>query len=340
MVAKSSALGASGEALAALSALPRFDPLAPRTEDRDLRRILLVSVAVHAVLLLLLWEAIFGAVIEQDDTVTVKMIEEMQKPKPKILQQRKLDTSVKQFKEILQREVVQIRPELRDQFQKTEVDPLENIEAPKLLENRRVTTERVSVFADLPTRVQPIQVDTSTPKVRKIHTARASSGPRKVQAAGPQINPQAVKVEAPTLATGVVSQESVRGSVTGARIRSIDSGVSDRLLQGDGGRGSLSGIERDCMKDPVCIAYLQLIRNRVYERWTIPPDTDAGRVVLSFRIDRGGSAHGIKLKKADDSTLGSSCEVAFRHASPFPPPPKEIHYLVNKGIRATFTYGN
>ena len=115
--------------------------------------------------------------------------------------------------------------------------------------------------------------------------------------------------------------------------------MSDRLFEGTGESGLLSGIEKDCHKDPICQAYLKLIRDRVYGRWHIPPDVDSGEVVLSFRIDRGGSAHGIQLRSADDQTLGSTCLAAFRHASPFPPPPKEILYIINKKIRANFDYG-
>ena len=83
-----------------------------------------------------------------------------------------------------------------------------------------------------------------------------------------------------------------------------------------------------------------MIRDRVYGRWHIPPDIDAGGVILSFRIDRGGSAHAIQLRSADEASLGNTCLAAFRHASPFPPPPKEILYIVNKKIRANFDYGN
>ena len=105
-------------------------------------------------------------------------------------------------------------------------------------------------------------------------------------------------------------------------------------------RGLLSGIDKDCNRDPICLAYIKQIRDRVYGRWHVPTGLSAGQVVIKFRVDRGGSAHGIELRKADDNGLGGTCLTAFRHASPFPPPPKEIHYIINKNIAATFDYGD
>ena len=93
------------------------------------------------------------------------------------------------------------------------------------------------------------------------------------------------------------------------------------------------------MGDPICRAYLKMIRDRVYARWQIPTGSSPGEVRLRFRIDRGGSAHGLQLMSADDTHLGKTCLGAFRHASPFPPPPKEIAYLIHKGLSATFDYG-
>ena len=82
------------------------------------------------------------------------------------------------------------------------------------------------------------------------------------------------------------------------------------------------------------------VADRPRARWQIPSSISPGEVRLRFRIDRGGSAHGIQLVSSDDSHLGDTCLAAFRHASPFPPPPKEIHYLVGKGILATFRHGD
>ena len=96
-----------------------------------------------------------------------------------------------------------------------------------------------------------------------------------------------------------------------------------------------------CSSDlPVCRRYLEMIQERVYGRWNVGPETAAGSVRLRFQIDRGGTAHGIAVQQSDDKLLGDTCLMAFRHASPFPPPPKEIHYLISKGIIATFRHGD
>lgn len=317
-----------------------FDPLQPR-RDNSFRNLLVVSLILHLLLLFVFWEAIIGAVWEKDDTVTVKMEEiEPERPKRKVIAQRVIDTRVRQFKEIQQQQIEVIQPEVLDKMQRVEVAELENIESPKLIVERQLVAKRISAFAERPAAARPVEVPKAAPRVRSVSKVQPSAGPRRIEAAGPRVDPQAIDISAPLVREGVVSKQAVQGSVDGAKIRALESGVGEGLLQGDGGDGNRWGGNADCMKDPVCLEYLRMIRDRVYARWAIPPDTEAGRVVLAFRVDRGGSAHGVKLRRTDDAGLGASCEAAFRHASPFPPPPEEIRYIVNKGILATFTYGN
>ncbi len=329
------------------AAFPRFDPLEGGPRRKAGRRLVLLSLALHLALFVLFRDALLGAETEQEETVIVRMLEEKEpEPEPqklrrKVLAQRRVDTSVTHFREVAQPEIRQVTPvAVLDQARKVEIDPTELSEAPKRIENRKIVTESLSVFAEVPKQVQPLEVDRVNPEVRRVRAARASAGPRKLDAAGPVTNARAVDVEAPVVTTGVLSRNAVAGDVAGARVAALESGVSDRLLEGTTGRGLISGIEKDCAKDPVCLEYLRMIKERVISRWYIPPDVDPGAVVLRFRVDRGGSAHGIELRSADDPGLGSTCLTAFRHASPFPPPPKEILYIINKKIRATFDYGN
>ncbi len=147
----------------------------------------------------------------------------------------------------------------------------------------------------------------------------------------------AVDVEAPVITEGQLSRNAIQGAVDGARIASLESGVSERMLEGRGERGSLGGAALDCDSNGAFTRYLSLVEDRVYSRWHVAADVHAGKVQLAFRIDRGGSAHGIKVRSADDDELGRTCLAAFRHASPFPPPPKEIHYCISKTIIATFS---
>lgn len=319
--------------------LPRFDPFGPR-RDRGTSWVLIVSILFHLALLLIFWDSLIGAVIESEETVLVKMVEEKPKLQRKVLAQRRIDTRVRRFKDIAQPEISKVDPvQVLDQAHKVEVDPTRMTVAPKQITTRKVVTRTVSAFADVPTQVQPLEVDRVEPTVREVSAAKASAGPRQMQAAGPVVTSSAVDVEAPMVAHGEISNQAIAGDLEGARIASLESGTSDRLLRGDGGYSLRPG-DKDCMKDPACLEYLEMIRDRVYARWNVGNETKPGVVRLHFRVDRGGSAHDVLIKYADDRILGDTCQLAFRHASPFPPPPREIHYLVNKGIVANFQYGN
>lgn len=323
------------------SSLPRYDPLVE--EKRTAGKVLVaVSILLHLLLLTLFWDSILGLVFENEDTVTVKMFEEEvpepPKQKRKVLAQRVIDTSVLHRQDVIQPEVLEVKPtEVLDQVQKVDVQRTELTEAPKEIEHREVVTENVSVFADRPAAVAPQRIQTARASVTRVKTARPTSGPRKLQAAAPVVVPRAAKINAPTVTRGVVGSRAVDGDVTGAKIARIESGTDDKDLLASGDRGSLIGDSKDCMKDPICRAYLEEIKRRVYSRWDVPRELSGGKVVLAFRVDRGGSAHSIERRSSSDAHLGSTCMTAFRHASPFPPPPKEIHYIVNKTITATFT---
>ena len=338
MVTSANAPGASITAQLA-AAMPRYDPLATK-RDPSSRWLLVLSVLIHAVLLLLFWDMLLGVVIEEEETVSVRMFEEKPKLQRKVLAQRRIDTRVRRFKDIAQPEISKVDPvQVLDQAHKVEVDPTRMTVAPKQITTRKVVTRTVSAFADVPTQVQPLEVDRVEPTVREVSAAKASAGPRQMQAAGPVVTSSAVDVEAPMVAHGEISNQAIAGDLEGARIASLESGTSDRLLRGDGGYSLRPG-DKDCMKDPACLEYLEMIRDRVYARWNVGNETKPGVVRLHFRVDRGGSAHDVLIKYADDRILGDTCQLAFRHASPFPPPPREIHYLVNKGIVANFQYGN
>jgi outer membrane biosynthesis protein TonB len=336
MVASANAQLISAELAASL---PRYDPLHPQ-RDSSGRWVLLLSIIVHLALLLIFWDTLIGAVIEQEETVTVRMMEQKPKLQRKVLAQRRIDTSVRRFKDITQPEVQVVKPvEVLDQTQRVQVDATRMTVAPKNITSRKVVTRTVNAFADVPQRVQPVEVSRTAPTVRQVKGARQTAGPRKLAAAGPRVTARAIDIDAPTVTRGQISKNAVEGDVQGARVAAIESGTSDRFLKGDGSAG-LAPVDKDCMKDPVCREYLQMIQDRVYSRWDVGADTSAGIVKIRFQVDRGGSAHSVRVQHADDKLLGDSCQMAFRHASPFPPPPKAIHYLVTKGIIATFRHGD
>ncbi|MBW2280007.1 MAG: hypothetical protein JRG76_00285 [Deltaproteobacteria bacterium] len=333
---------ASSSIAAQLAAsLPAFDP-DERRNDRSWWLIIL-SLALHLALLLLFWDVLLDVFIPEEETVEVRMLEERpEPPKPKILARRILDSSVKRFKNVVQPKVQQLKPvpEIH-RADRVEVERMQITEAPKEVVRRKVDTTKVSAFAEVVTPIQPIEVDQVAPTVRRVSVTKASAGPRKLEASGPITNPRAADVDAPEIVRGVASDTVVDGDLQGAKINARDSGTAESMLHGDGDRGSLpGGVAKDCRKDPVCLAYLRMIRDRVYSRWNPPVEVGAGTVDLRFRIDRGGSAHGLKVVRTDGKQLGSTCLQAFRHASPFPPPPKEIHYIITQGLVATFTHGN
>jgi hypothetical protein len=126
-------LGAGGVS----AAFTRYDPLAPQPRDRALHRVLLVSIAIHLLLLFLFWDSIIGVVMDDEDTVVVRMVEEKPPPpRPKVIAQTRLNTKVRKRRDV-KREIQKIKPvERLDQVKMTQIDPLQKIEAPKLLEQR------------------------------------------------------------------------------------------------------------------------------------------------------------------------------------------------------------
>ena len=324
----------------AMGTLPAYDPLAPKKQDRAFRNLFLLSLLFHLALLVIFWDSFIGVLSEQEDVAIVKVLEPQVKIEPKVLKQRRIDTSVKDFKEIVRPEIKKHEVHKLDDLNRKEVSEIEIVEAPKFIEQREFAQVDVSVFAERPTVRRPIAVPTTAPSVRRIQRSQSSTGPREIRASSPQNNPRAATIEGPVLTDGTISQNVVDGANTGAKIAALRSGTSDEFLKGTGDRGLIGGVDKDCNRDPTCLSYLDEIRRRVYARWHIPPDVTSGNVQLRFVIDRGGSAHGIELVASDDRKLGTTCVGAFRAASPFRPPPPELQYIVGRKIRATFDYGN
>lgn len=322
-----------------MAAMPAYDPLAPRKQDRAFRNLFLVSILFHLALLVAFWDSFIGVISAKEDSAIVKILEPQVRIEPKVLKQRRIDTRVKDFKKIVQPEIKKFEIQKLDDLNRQEVSEIEILEAPKFIEQREFSEVEVSVFAERPTVRRPVSVPKTAPRVRRIQRSHASTGPREIRAASPENNPRAAKIEGPVLSDGTISQNVVDGANTGAKIAALRSGTSDRFLKGTGDQGLIGGVEKDCNRDPVCLAYLEELRGRVYARWHIPPDVLSGKVQLRFLIDRGGSAHGIELIRSDDRKLGTTCVSAFRASSPFRPPPPELQYIVGRKIRAIFDYG-
>jgi hypothetical protein len=336
------------------AALPQFDPEQRPGRNRSARGVLVLSILIHLLAAFLFRDVLLGVIVEREETVVVKMLEPLPEPtpepeperetpkaRPKTVAQRVLRAQVSQFKRTMQHEVRVVQPvPVVTSAQRIEVTPVQRTEAPKEIEHREIVTRKVDVFGEVKPIAVPVPVDKVSPTVHQVQSARPSAGPHRMEAAGPTNVSQAVDVESPAPVRGVISDRASEGGATGARIAALETGTSDRFARGGeaGSPGGRGGATRDCDTDPVCQAYLAMIRERVLARWRQYKDAGVGKhVKLLFRIDRGGSAHGIQIASADSRELGDSCLMAFRHSSPFPPPSQEILYIVDKTMGATFS---
>ena len=286
--------------------------------------------------------------------------------RPKTLARRSFAANVSQFKSSPQQQVTQVAatPVFGD-VKRIEVQPINRTQAPKALTQRQVAASTVQPLEVAQTQ-QATAVPTETPTLRQAPTVgQQSAGPRIVDAAGPITRSDAIDYQQATIADGVADSVTVAGDSNGPKIRSLQSGsgslygaglgrgngtgsgggngTGDGIGNGTGsgigdGSGSGGGV-RECSADPACLQYLEMIRQRVYTRWNPSKEVPVGKVRMSFRIDKSGSAHGIELVSTENKPLGESCMQAFRHASPFPPPPASIAYIFNKKLVATFDIG-
>jgi hypothetical protein len=292
--------------------------------------------------------------------------------RPKALARRVAVANVAKMSSVVQQQITRVTPTPvlgQQQVAKVNVEAIRKTVAPKNVTQNRIQTRVVAEIGD----VQPYSVATgpaaSNTKVRAPTTLSQTGGPKVQDAAGPIVQTNALSYQAPTIAEGVVGDYTVQGSPDGPNIRVMEPGSGSGYFDGvPGGQGAGSGGgdgngnsgsgpgngqglgrggsgkgpgtpgPRDCNADLQCRAYLELIRQRVYGRWTPEDQVKGGGVQLAFRIDRSGAAHEISLVKSDNGPLGDSCVKAFRHANPFPPPPASIQYLLEKRIIATFDF--
>ncbi|MCE2389992.1 MAG: TonB C-terminal domain-containing protein [Proteobacteria bacterium] len=332
------ASGPLGPEIAA--SVPRYDPLDDRGGRVPRWAIAVVSIGLHLALLAAFWNVILGAVLPREEVVLVRVFEPEPVPQPPELRRKRLaqrvpDASVIRHRPTHQPEIVEkSRVERLESTQLAEVTRTAVTASPRRMQ---VEARALSVFSERPV-AQPKRIPrAASAEVTRVRAAPTTRGPRLMEAASPEVSPRPALVSAPNVARGVIADNAVEGDVIGARVADVEVGDSRALLDGAGRRGALVGEQRDCMADPVCVEYLERIRRRVYERWSVPPELGDGQVTLSFRLDRGGSAHDVEVARITDTLLGETASRAFRHASPFPPPPTSIHYIVNKPMRLIFT---
>ena len=123
------------------------------------------------------------------------------------------------------------------------------------------------------------------------------------------------------------------GAGAGAGEGSGGSGIG----AGSGGEGSARGVVR-CLESAPVQRYLETVRVRTNQRWTVPEGVPAdARVVLRFDLDAAGMAGRVEGRSADDEALSASARQALLTASPFPPLVDANRCLTDKRIVLTFT---
>jgi len=223
--------------------------------------------------------------------------------------------------------------------------------APAEIQARSLVVERVSVVN---TAVRAV----ASPVDLKGATGPVVRGPTRVEGVvGPSVGPRRVEAAAAgtTMGTGplqigggngssvkdgVLSDRDVIGSPDGALVVSVDTQIGDGLLGGTtaGGTGTDTKPTQDCLQSPAVKTYLGTVKQRMLDRWVLPPGVDANRkVTLRFNLDVAGSVSKVSNFEAQDNALGASAVDALHAASPFPPMSDDVRCLANRPLVGTFS---
>jgi len=233
-----------------------------------------------------------------------------------------------------------------------EMDTLDPARAPTQIDRQLMNVERVErIESIVAARVQAVDIPSAqSSSVRgpvKIHVPNLPSvGPRQIDVTTPlkSMGTSTMKIgSGSSVREGVASSRDVVGSVTGDVLFSIDSEVGEGYLGGLGGTGTGRGGyapvpgELTCGQRAEVRLYIDKIRQRTIDLWSLPPGTQNGVVKLRFRVDVAGSASGIEFIHADNNALGASAVDAMRAASPFSPMADQVRCLSNQNIIGTFS---
>lgn len=94
--------------------------------------------------------------------------------------------------------------------------------------------------------------------------------------------------------------------------------------------------DRKCAATPACQAYMEKLRQRVYEGWSGSASLPAGSVLLGLKLDATGNASSLKTIRTTDEELGRSLRSAVAYASPFGLLPASLSFLDNEPITLEF----
>ena len=337
-----------------------------------------ISVAIHAALLLLLLFVAYMTPQIREEILPVQIIKEEApkppppppveqveaKPEPKpepapapkaLAERRSLDFAPQAqavAPQIVNPTVIQkAAPSIA--AQKIQMNEVAAVVAPKDIAHATVVAERATAIASVAT-AQVAKVDlgaAEAPALRGQTNAAlptgASAGPRQVVAQGDTVGTaSAVNLgSGSSVREGIASNRDVLGVPSGAPLANVNTRVGQGFMRGEGGNGTGGeggGVDlEECLNRPEVKNYVEQVRARMYQRWTLPQDVPAGqKVLLDFKLDASGSVMESSVRSASSNVVGSSAVDALRSAAPFAAMPERVRCLARRGLTGTFTAVN
>ncbi len=313
-----------------------------------------VSAAIHlgAIGLLFLFASLNPEIIQE--IIPVQLLRE-EAPKPPaparraLAERRKLDFApamqTVQPQIINKRVIASAAPAINAEM--LEMDSLNAAAAPTQVKRTAIDVDRVSAIGAVGGyQASKVEVNHAAgPAVRgpieAVGPVGPSVGPRKVAGTdGNTFGTGSLAInQGSSVRDGVLTSRDVVGSPTGPVLVSVETAVGEEYLSGPGGTGTgllPDGAGTDCTKRPEVQAYLDLMYQRIYPRWSLPYGIENKQVTLRFEIDVAGSTSSIQLVQGDNA-IGASAIDAMRASSPFPPMPDRVRCLANRPVTATFT---
>jgi hypothetical protein len=313
-----------------------------------------VSVLFHAGLLAILaLGAYLAPVQEVEELIELQRIDDVQNepgPAPRVVQERAVplfDPSRMAVTPQVVNPVVIRRAAPAVQAEKLDVDTINTVQAPREIARTAAVVEQARAYqSPVVATTTPVQVEGVAPAIRgpleQVAPVGVQSGPRQVASLGNTAglgDPEALG-SGSAVREGLVGGRDVLGARTGQRAEvhwAVGKNASGR---GGGGQGSgLGGGVRpeDCLRSDAVQAYIQRVRDRMYQRWALPADVPPDmQVVLRFALDPAGTASRVRLVRSEDPRIGESAVAALRSASPFDPMPDAVRCLAGDELVATF----